>query len=135
MIEGRRAQGRARYPAYYAQHPESSDKKLRRKGQHQFELHLEDGVVITMRIIDATSGRLGYRVPKGVAMFATHVVFAQGAQLILQPSERLRAAIPGMGSQRVTVVSCGVLAPGRKTGNITVEGLDPDVAQRVLLNT
>jgi hypothetical protein len=133
MIEGRRAQGRARYPLYYAQHPESSDKKLRKKGRHHFELHVAQphSMILTLRIIDAALGQLGFRVPRAVSMFPTHTVFAQGETLLLVPSERLAAA-GFVATLRVTVVSCGVLAPGRKTGNIVVEGLDADVAQRIM---
>jgi hypothetical protein len=72
FVDGRREEGRALHPSYYAQHPQAADKKLR-KGTWQHYVHLPTRV--TFRVVDST--HMNFRLPSGRDLFPTNDIFFQ----------------------------------------------------------
>lgn len=117
-MDGRREEGRALHPRYYAQHPQAADKKLR-KGTWQHYTHLPSRV--TFRVVDAT--HINFRLPSGRDLFPVNDVFFQGAPLVLDPTERLRSAWPDAPPLRIIVDSVSAVVGRAKTGQLTVQPL------------
>ncbi len=126
FVEGRREEGRALHPRYYAQHPQAADKKLR-KATWQHYLH--PSTRITFRVVDAT--HMNFRLPKGRDLFPVNDVFFQGAPLVLEPTARLQSALPDAAPIRIVVESVSPVIGRGKTGQLTIQPLSEAHATRV----
>ncbi len=119
LREGRRAEARDRHARYYAQHPESKDRKLRRKGWEHF-VHAESG--IRFRLVDATT--LNFRLPRLAALSTSplYQTLTSGNSLLLAASSRLQSRLPEIYFLRVVITAVGPVTSARqKTGHVKIE--------------
>ena len=128
IAAGRRAEARALHPRYYAMHPESMNRKLRKRSWAHFQ-HVKTGVLF--RLIAGSPGEVDFRLPRGEALFPVQEFFAEGAVLLLAASERLQERLPAVLALRITIVSCGQVTGRAKSGHLHVQDLDPTFVQTV----
>lgn len=134
FVKGRREEGHARHPRYYALNPQASDRKLRVKTwEHYYaDVKRPDTTTIHVRFRVAETTRIHFRLPAGRDLYPVLDVFAPGTTLRLTPSPRLRKALPDVDVLVVTVTEVGLTGAQRKTGYIIVSDMDARFVAQVI---